>query len=84
MWRKNFGIKCRKEKVTINDANNEKVNLMSTSLEIGLESLYGRVDTVVVITTSRNTCDVWRHVAYQLAGDKRSVEAFKEHSLSKT
>ena len=40
------------QKVIINVANCQKVNLM----EIGLESLDGRVDTVIVAKTSNNIC----------------------------
>ena len=41
-----LGLEGRKEKVTINVANDQKVDLMSATMEIGLESLDGRVDTV--------------------------------------
>ena len=37
-----------KEKVIINVPNGQKVNLNSATMEIGLESLDGRVDTVIV------------------------------------
>ena len=42
----------RNQKVIINVANCQKVNLM----EIGLESLDGRLDTVIVAKTSNNIC----------------------------
>ena len=43
-----LGLDGRKEKVIINVANGQKVNLMSATMEIGLKSLDGRVDTVIV------------------------------------
>ena len=43
-----LGLASRKEKVIINVANGQKVNLMSETAEIGLESLDGRMDTVIV------------------------------------
>ena len=46
-----LGLEGRKEKVTINVANDQKVDLMSATMEIGLESLDGRVDTVKVHLT---------------------------------
>ena len=46
----------RKEKVIIIVANGQKVILMSATMEIGLESLGGRVDTVIVAKTSNNIC----------------------------
>ena len=46
----------RKEKVIIIVANGQKVILMSATMEIGLESLDGRVDTVIVAKTSNNIC----------------------------
>ena len=46
----------RKEKVVINVANGQKVDLMSATMEIGLESLDGQVDTVIVAKTSNSIC----------------------------
>lgn len=66
-----LGLEGRKEKVTIHVANDQKVDLMSATMEIGLESL----DIKQYL---------WRHETYQLASNKRSVEAFKGHSLPKT
>ena len=69
-----LGLYGRKEKVIINVANGQKVNLMSATMEIGLESLDGRVDTVIVAKTSNNICggmkptnwlqikDQWKHL----------------------
>ena len=51
-----LGFGGRKEKVIIIVANGQKVNLMSATMEIGLESLDGRVDTVIVAKTSNNIC----------------------------
>ena len=64
----------QKERVTINVANDQKVDLMSATMEIGLESLDGRVDTVMVAKTSHSICggmkpnnwleirDQWKHL----------------------
>ena len=38
-----LGLDGRKEKVITNVANSQKVNLMSATMEIGLESLDGQV-----------------------------------------
>ena len=51
-----LGFGGRKEKVIIIVANGQKVNLMSATMEIGLVSLDGRVDTVIVAKTSNNIC----------------------------
>ena len=67
-------LEGRKEKVTINVANDQKVDIMSATIEIGLESLDGRVDTVIVAKTSNSICggmkptnwlqirDQWKHL----------------------
>ena len=55
-----LGLYGRKEKVIINVANGQKVNLMSATMEIGLESLDGRVDTVIVPKISNNICGVMK------------------------
>ena len=69
-----LGMEGPKEKVTINVANDQKVDLMSATMEIGLESLDGRVDTVIVAKTSHSICggmkptnwlqirDQWKHL----------------------
>ena len=36
---KELGLEGRKKKITINVANDQKVDLMSATMEIGLESL---------------------------------------------
>ena len=51
-----LGLDGVKEKVIINFANGQKVNLMSATMEIGLERLDGRVDTVIVAKTSNIIC----------------------------
>ena len=51
-----LGLDGRKEKVIVNVANGQKVDLMSATMEIGLESLDGQVDTVIVVRTSNNIC----------------------------
>ena len=66
-----LGLDGRKEKVIINVTNGQKVRLMSATMEInGLESLYGRVDTVIVAKTSNNICGGmkptnWLHIKDQ-------------------
>lgn len=69
-----LGMEGPKEKVTINVANDQKVDLMSATMEIGLESLDSRVDTVIVAKTSHSICggmkptnwlqirDQWKHI----------------------
>lgn len=39
-----LGISTQKEEITINVANDQKVRLMAATLEIGLESVDGKVD----------------------------------------
>ena len=51
-----LGLDGVKEKVIINFANGQKVNLMSAMMEIGLESLDGQVDTVIIAKTSNIIC----------------------------
>ena len=70
----NLGLDGRKEKVIINVASGQKVSLMSATMEIGLESLDGQVDTIIVVKTSNNICggmkptnwlqikDQWKHL----------------------
>ena len=55
MWWKNR-LEGRKEKVTIHVANDQKVDLMSAFMEIGLESLDGQVDTVIVAKPLSSIC----------------------------
>ena len=69
-----LGLEGQKERVTINVANDQKVDLMSATTEIGLESLDGRVATVIVAKTSHSFCggmnpinwlevrDQWKHL----------------------
>ena len=52
-----LGLDGVKEKIIINFANGQKaVNLMSATMEIGLESLDGQVDTVIIAKTSNIIC----------------------------
>lgn len=50
-----LGMEGTKEKVTINVANDQKVDLMSATMEIELENLDGRVDTVILAKTHHRT-----------------------------
>ena len=76
-----LGLDGRKEKVITNVANSQKVNLMSATMEIGLESLDGQVDTVIVAKTSQNICGGMKPTNW-LHNNQRSVEAFEGHSFS--
>ena len=51
-----LGISTQKEEITINVANDQKVGLMVATLEIGLESVDGKVDTTIVVKTSDKIC----------------------------
>ena len=51
-----LGISTQKEEITINVANDQKVRLMAATLEIGLESVDGKVDTSIVVKTSDKIC----------------------------
>lgn len=51
-----LGISTQKEEITINVANDQKVRLMAATLEIGLESVDGKVDTTIVVKTSDKIC----------------------------
>lgn len=51
-----LGISTQKEEITINKANDQKVRLMAATLEIGLESVDGKVDTLIVVNTSDKIC----------------------------
>ena len=44
-----LGISTQKEEIIINMANYQKVRLMAATLEIGLESIDGKVDTTIVV-----------------------------------
>ena len=65
-----LGLDGRKEKVIINVAIGQKVNLMSATMEIGLESLDGRVDTVIVAKTSNNICGGMKPIIWLQIKDK--------------
>ena len=51
-----LGLEGTKEKVAVHVANDQKVDLMSAIMEIGLESLDGQVDAVIVAKTSNSIC----------------------------
>lgn len=53
---KMLGIGTQKEEITINVTNDQKVRLMVATLEIGLESVDGKVDTTIVVKTSDKIC----------------------------
>ena len=74
-----LGLDGSNEKEIINVANDQKVNLMSATMKIGLESLDGRVDTVIVAKTSNN---IWWDKTHQLAANQRPVKTFERHSFS--
>ena len=84
-----LGLEGQKERVTINVANDQKVDLISATMEIGLESLDGRVDTVIVAKTSHSICggmkptnwleirDQWKHlknIAFPKLGKRRKID----------
>ena len=48
-----LGTEGQKEKVVINVTNGQKVDLMSATMEIGLDSLDGQVDMVIVVKMSK-------------------------------
>ena len=77
--------------VIINVAIGQKVNLMSATMEIGLESVDGRVDTVIVSKTSNNICgwmkpiiclqikDKWKHlrdIPFPKLGKRSKIDVF--------
>ena len=49
-------VGTQKEEITINVANDQKVRIMAATLEIGLESVDGKVDTTIVVKTSDKIC----------------------------
>jgi len=51
-----LGIRAPKEQVTINVANNQKLHLMAATVEVGIESIDGKVDTSIVVKTSDKIC----------------------------
>jgi len=76
---KELGLEGQKERVTINVANDQKVDLISATMEIGLESLDGRVDC------GKNIAQyLWWDETNQLVRDQRSMETFEEHPVPKT
>ena len=69
---KELGLEGKKEKVTINIGNDQKVDLMSATMEIGLESLDGRVDTVIVAKASNSTCGGMKPTNWLQIRDQRN------------
>ena len=51
-----LGIRAPKEQVTINVGNNQKLHLMAATVEVGIESIDGKVDTSIVVKTSDKIC----------------------------
>ena len=51
-----LGISTQKEEIIINVANDQKVRLMAATLEIGIKSVDGQVDTTIVVKTSNKIC----------------------------
>ena len=47
-----LGISTQKEEIIINVANDQKVRLMAATLEIGIKSVDGQVDTTIVVKTA--------------------------------
>ena len=66
-----LGLEGRKEKVTINVANDQNIDIMSATMEIGLESLDGQLDTVIVAKTSRSICGRMRPTNWLQVRDQR-------------
>ena len=86
-----LGLDGTKENIIINVANCQRDNLMSATMEIGLESLGGRVDTIIVAKTSNNICvgmkptnwlqikDQWKHlrdIPFPKLGKRSKIDVF--------
>ena len=82
-------MKGRKEKVIINVAYGQTASLMSATMEVVLDSLGGRVDTIIVAETSNIICggmkptnwlqikDQWkhfRHIAFPKLGERSKID----------
>ena len=83
-----MALKCRKEKVIINVAYGQTASLMSATMEV-LDSLGGRVDTIIVAKTSNIICggmkptnwlqikDQWkhfRHITFPKLGERSKMD----------
>ena len=66
-----LGISTQKEEITINVANDQKVRLMAATLETGLESVDGKVDTLIVVKTSDNEAAVESPEGYSIPTPRR-------------
>ena len=51
-----LGISTQKEEITINVANDQRVQLMAATLAMDIESVDGKVDTTIVVKTSNTIC----------------------------
>ena len=51
-----LGLREKKEQVTVQVANAQQVTFMSATGEIGIESVDGKLDSVIVAMTSQKTC----------------------------
>lgn len=50
------GVRGQKEQIIVNVANDQQVNFMSMTFEVGLESIDGRVNRPIVAKTSQKIC----------------------------
>ena len=86
-----LGLEGTKENIIINVGNCQRDNLMSATTEIGLESLGGRVDTIIVAKTSNNIFggmkptnwlqikDQWKHfrdIPFPKLGKRSKIDVF--------
>ena len=51
-----LGVKGRKELITVNVANDQKVKFMSMTFQVGLESIDGKVNRTISAKTSQKIC----------------------------
>ena len=51
-----LGVKGRKELITVNVANDQKVKFMSMTFQVGLESIDGKVNRKISAKTSQKIC----------------------------
>ena len=74
-----LGISTQKEEITINVANDLKVRLMAATLETGLESVDGKVDTLIVVKTSHKICGGMKPT--KLGNNEAAVESPEGYSI---
>ena len=77
-----LGLQEEKEPVTVQVANAQQVTFMSATVEIGIESVDGKVDSVIVAQDISK--DLWKNEAYQLGEDKRQMGSHERNPISKT